>query len=445
MNSARAFIRQASALQGLVWLQRSLRLVLRAAWLGIAGYLLAWGFHSLTGVLADPQVWRLVGLLFAITPLMRALFSRPRLARLAWSADRKLGLKEQVSTALAVVKERQEGALASGLCADAAGLLRPVRKRVWFRGWFFGRELLALMIVGALLVVFELTTRLEFPAYHIEPAVVAAIPALPEEPLLADIVPGRVPGMPADTAAQPEAAGDKGSSAGASTSDLQALSDALRKIGTPLAGQSATQALSDALQSMDLNQAAEELQKLADQSGSLSQAVKDSLAQAMQVAAPTLDQAGLQELAADLSAAADALKDVGASNQAEVPDSLSQVAEDLQNLAGQMVQAADDTGQPSETPGLGSAAGQPGGVPQKGSSSTARLGGEGSNYELETGASAESGWLVPGAPGSTGTGTTAGSLDATSTGGDTVTSLLMPYYYPWMYQNVVSNYFQPQP
>jgi hypothetical protein len=473
------FKRQVSALQALVWLQRSLRLCLRAAWLGLAGYLLAWGLHAQTGRWDDPQTWRLVGLLFALGPLVAAVFSHPHLGRLAWSADRKLGLKEQVSTALGialrtpnvgvalrtpnvgvalrtpnvgvalrtpnvgVVKTRQASPLAEGLLEDAARLLRPVRKRVWLRGWFVGRELLSLVIVGALLAGVELSSRLDFPTIPVETVQVAALPPLPAEPRLVDIVPGRVPGMPPEAGAQGQPASESASTPGVSAGDVQALANALQKIGAPLGGQPATQALADALAGMDLEQAAKELQKLANQAGSLSPATKEALAQAMQAAAPGLDQAGLKDLAADLTAAANALKDTGATNQQAAQDSLNKVAGDLQSLAGQMAQASSSPGQPGDTPGRGSAAGQPGGVPQQGSPTTARLGGEGNNFELQSGAAAQSGWLVPGASGSPGTGTATGSLDTTGSGGDTVTSILMPYYYPWMFQNVVSRYFQP--
>ena len=440
-NPAQGFRRHVNTLQALVWFQRSLRLALRAAWLGLSGYLMAWCFSALTGLLNETRFWWLIGLLFGIIPLVRLGFAWPPLHRLVWSVDRKMGLKEQVSTALAVLDESQQGALAAGLVEDAGALLPGVQRRVLRRGWFIGRDLLSLVIVGALAVAVNLNASLSFPAAAPETIQVAALPALPGEPSLAEVVPGNVPGL-APTDAQKAGQPNKNTSqSGMSAANIQSMSDALQKIGAPLSGQAETKPLADALQALDLKQAAAEMQKLANQANTLSQPAKDQLAQAMQSAAPALDQAGLKGLAADLQASATTLKDP--SGTTPLKDNLNKTAGDLSALAAELA-GQSPQGQQGNTPGQGAGSGVAGEIPQKGNPIAARLGGEGNNFEIPNGASAQSGLLVAGAPSGSPVGTASGALDLSGAGGDTVTSLLEPYYYPWIYQNVVSRYFQPQ-
>jgi hypothetical protein len=262
---------------------------------------------------------------------------------------------------------------------------------------------------------------------------------------MAEVVPGNVPGLIAAATQAPGQTNQPSSpsgSGGMTAENLQAMSNALQKIGVPLSGQAETKPLADALQALDLKQAATELQKLANQSDTLSQTAKDQLAQAVQSAAPALDQAGLKGLSADLQASATALKDP-TSASAPLKDTLNKAAGDLSSLAAQLTgQSAQ--GQPGNTPGQGAAQGLAGEVPQKGNPlAIARLGGEANSFEIPNGASSPSGILTAGAPNGAPVGTASGALDLSAAGGDTVTSLLEPYYYPWKYQNVVSSYFQP--
>jgi hypothetical protein len=53
-------------LQLLVFLQRSIRLILRATWLGGCGMLLAWALPVLIGWKSNPLAWYVVGGLFAL-------------------------------------------------------------------------------------------------------------------------------------------------------------------------------------------------------------------------------------------------------------------------------------------------------------------------------------------------------------------------------------------
>jgi hypothetical protein len=467
MNRTR-FNRRLFMVLFLVWLQRAVRLSLRAAWLGLAGYLLGWSANSLWGWLPAPNAWLVIGLILGCLPLLGFFYPWPRVARLAWRLDRQMGLHEQISAAQQVPPAANTSRVAESLRVDAAGLLSKAGLRVALRGWFLEREVISTAVVT--LLFWLIFVAYSAPAAHQLPAVLTlSLVPLGQDPTVEQIFPGGIPGLTPELLATLPAESSAEASTGRATEDgslspdqLQAVMAALQNLGRKLSRQAVSYDMGQALQRGDLPEAARAAEALADQAGELSEVTSTNLAEALQEAAEQLaatDQTGqFQSLTEALEAAAQALRsETGETAQASA-DRLDEVAGALRELAEQVQGEAVDgdvaeSGEPQdgqngmdEGATVGRGAAIAGGHRERGEPQPVeRLQGEGQLLELSA-ASNESGALRPGRPPEAGSTTVSGALELVQATGEEMTdsTALTPYYYPWNWRNVVSNYFTPR-
>ena len=451
MKKAEILKEQLTQLQYLAWLQRGTRAALRSFWLGITGVLFGWGWNALWGWLPDWRTWLLVGFVFSLPPLIAFLVSLSTRSEWVWAMDRRLALQEQISTAWQVAEKGTPGLLPDALVQDSLMSLVQVRKRMLKYGWFLERDLLSTLIVLLLAaMVFPSMLIRSYPEVANNPPRFRQMDSSASSPQESqqevDSAPGQpgsggVPGdnpnfdaesSPSDSV--PAESGQPGVSSSEMPAtggiDLQALGDALQELGVELGKQAPTFDLGQSLQSLDLEQAAGDLENLTDQLDSLAPETKQELADVLRQAAKDVADAGLESIAQDMRGAADALE-----SQADQParDQLDQLAQKLRELADEMPDAGV----------AGSGAGDQGAGGTGSPESADRLRGEGGNMELPSDDTSHSGILSPAPPDAAGSGIASGTLDDNSAAGDEVIrSPLLPNYYLWKWRDVVSSYFR---
>ncbi len=411
MMSLRArFLRQMRAIQRLVWFQRGFRWALRSAWLTGLSFLVTWLLAHFFGWL--PGLWLRVGLSFfvGLIPLCIGLLSRPEAGALAWRMDRRLGLQERISTAWEVARAKETAnPLEKTLLDEASQSLPEIHLQVLRHGWGAGRDLLVLiLVVVALSVMLVLTFPLpQLPQIPLPGSGNGVLPALGGEPSAEDVFPGDVPGMPEGGEPDPEVPGE--------------LTEIFSDIAGDLAGESAFQAISEALDAPDLEGSAEALEDLAENLDQLPEEARQTLAESFSEAVSQIEGAGYPDLAESFGNAADSLAG-GLDSQA---GDLENLAEALRGLG------SEETPEPEPTPDQA--------TPEP----VERLGEDGQAFELEAESATESDLLVPAdAPGEE-------QAEGEPPGGpsyadeDVIDTILVPYTYPWYWQDLISDYFTP--
>jgi hypothetical protein len=442
----------------LVLTQRSLRYLLRATWTGLAGYLIGWGLAMRWGIFPDVRMWTLFGFVLA-GPSLVALFRPLRLRKLAWGLDRRLGLREQVTTAwgAATDPDQANNPLVPALLEDAAGLLPGSQKRILRRGWYLGRDLEALLIVAVLLLTIQMFGAVNslFALPETQPL---PLPPL-NQPLTAqDVFPSGIPGL----AVQPGNHGEEAVGSGAGPGELtpgeiSALDNILTQLGEALSNQPETAGLGEALQQGDLERAALAVEQLADEVDLLPDEARSNARQAFQQAAQQAREAGQDALAEDLERTASSFDNLDP-NTTLAADALDELANELRDLGERfaaMAQGGEDSSgstAAADSAQVGSSEGSSGAGSGAGTNSTVlepltRLEGESGVCEFEGGEN-PSGLLAPGgssgepllSPGG------APSVIGAAESGDSgiIDSLLTPYHFPWRWRDVVSEYFSPE-
>ena len=445
-----------------LWFQRALRLAIRIIWTGMAGYLIGWGINSIWGWLPDPRMWIALGITFASFSVIGIVFPIPQLSRITWQMDRRFTLDEQVSTAWQISQRQDHSSIAGLLVVDTIKLMPDIFKRIIFRGWFIGRDIISLLIV---LVLFWLVFWNDFTVTPIElpEAQAELLPALGEDPSSRDIFPSGIPGLRpeespnTDMSGQP-ISGDENDNLLSGDSDLAGdggdLEGPLTALGERFSQQAVSYEVGQALQRGDFNKAADEIETLSDQVAQLSEESKQELSEAMKKASEDIDQTSgdIEEpIARNLAAASNAL-DVGSDSGAQ--KEMDQIASELRDLskakasqiAGQTIQGGVETEGIEEGLGQGgSEGGTSAGAREIGKAeSFTRLAGEGETLELGE-VSDLAGLLKPGIDRrDRGTDVTRGSLGSNTPGdSEVIDSILTPYYFSWEWRYVVATYFTP--
>jgi hypothetical protein len=120
----------------LVILQRTTRNSIRSVWLGAAVYLCAWGVNELTGMYPNEQNWIMLGMAVGILSMINIFFPWPRLWKLTWVMDRRLGLREQMTAAIQAVNSKTNSQVAESLFSDVNHKIPRLTIQIAWRGWF---------------------------------------------------------------------------------------------------------------------------------------------------------------------------------------------------------------------------------------------------------------------------------------------------------------------
>jgi hypothetical protein len=406
------FVQQFRSVQRLVWIQRGFRWLLRSFWSSALVFLLTWVFHHFFGWF--PGLWLRLGLSFAagMVPLVVVFLSRPDAHDLAWRMDRRLGLQERLSTAWEVaVQERPVNPLEESLVQDASQSLPEIHLQVLRHGWGAARDFLILgLVLVALVVMLVLTFPLpELPTIPFPGSGDGVVPGLGGEPSAEEIFPGNVPGMP-----------ESGEGSG-ETDVPEGLAEIFEEMAQDLAGDPATQSLAEALDAGDLESAADALEALADQLEQLPEDTRQNLADSFAETVPDLQASGYPDLAEAFQDSADSLAGESATR-----------SQDMKTLADALRGLGDDA-PPEAEPTPDPATPEP----------VERLGGEGQSFELPPGQAPDSDLLVPAeSPGdeqAEGQPPTGGTYENE----EVIDTILVPYTYPWYWQDLISDYFTP--
>lgn len=269
-------VRALDRLRYTFWQRRILHWSVRAVWLALLiptivmiGYLW-WGWR------VPWQVWLPLMLLVGFVSMLWS--ARPiNLQRMTHRLDRLMGMRSQLVTALEVSSSTNapaytENPVSEQLVQDAVSATVNLRQKIKFLGRGFWLEFNMLIgiafVLGALLVLDLLSPRLpaasllDLPPIGIEPD---AEEVIPPDPVLNPPLPDQLQSL---SQQQIQAA-------------LQALADALRD-------QAASRAISEAIDRGDLGGAAEEMRRLADRLGELSDQAQQELGQSLQEAAENI-------------------------------------------------------------------------------------------------------------------------------------------------------------
>lgn len=301
-------IRTLSRLQGAFWRRRLLHGVVRALWLALLvptitmiGYLW-WGWQIRWDIWVSVMVF--VGFLTLVWSL-RPLSLKNMVRRL----DKLLRLRSQLITAFEAsqYQPQAENPIVGQLLQNTVDLSVKLRRQINLVDRTFWLEMHTLVgiaaVLGALLIFDALTPR-------IPGAAVIDLPALGQEPEADDVVP------PDPELQPPPSLQDQ----------LQQLSQAqlqaaLEALAEALRDQAVTRAAAEALDRGDVGEAAQELRRLADQLGELSEDAQQGLGESLQEAADNIGeevpgltqplQSGSTALATDnLPGAGQALEDL---------------------------------------------------------------------------------------------------------------------------------------
>lgn len=319
-----SFQRQARRLRRQMALRRVIFRLARLSWLVILPAVLVWTGQRLGLLQASPRAGLVLSLALLAGGLTWALWPLPRLAAFVRRADRALGLREALTTAL----EREERSarpnlMEARLIEEASQETGRLRRGLSRRSSGWSRELLAWLGVALLLV-----------AGYLAGLTPPEADAAPADDLATSLAP---PPVFDPLAAFPSLPGPGLQEGGDLFADPTARSEALRSLREALQDDALLREVSQALGREDLEGAARRLRQLADElesltpearqrlSRSLEQAARDveahapDLARQLEETARALEQdregaEALERLAAALDAAS---PDAGAENQGQ--------------------------------------------------------------------------------------------------------------------------------
>src|SRR5262245_19900027 len=131
------------------WARRGIRMLLRAAWLGVSIWCVGLGGHLLWGWALRTNILGALGL--AVLGIAIALLLRPRLKpyEAARRLDRRFHLDEQLATAVEVAATNPPpGTIAARLIADSSHTTELLRRRIAKRQSLPWHDLLTLAMLG---------------------------------------------------------------------------------------------------------------------------------------------------------------------------------------------------------------------------------------------------------------------------------------------------------
>jgi hypothetical protein len=456
--SEKRFRRDLLLLEILSLFQKGVRVTLRAAWLGMGTFLIAWSANTLFGWLPDPKHWGWFSFAIFVLSLTGLIWPWPRRKRFTWKLDRRLGGNEQISTAWEVIVKGDTGKVSQALVDDALGLLDGYRKQILLKGWWLLPDLISTAVVIILLILIFTT----MPVAYDMTLQAGNLPLQPiaDEPSLRDVFQSGNPGLQklADFSGQNEVTQGvsqvkETEGAELSPEDYQKVTEALLELGNELSKNAATYDVGEALVHLEMEQAASAMDALASSAAQLSPETRTDLAESIREAAEKLNDLSSLEIVPHMQDAAQALvKEDGSDQSSSIQNGLENLASDLRDihdlLNPQLNRSLGESGGDRDD-GISSGPGQGAGLSASSNQSNpepiSRLSGEGQTIELESLSENMRDALRPVNP--TGELQTSPSSDprsSVSTGSSTVIEAdLVPYRFPWKWRDVVSKYFSP--
>ncbi len=356
--SIKKYQKKASSIYRLALFQKGLRILLRATWMGGAGYLFGWCLNEFWGWFPNSNSWMLIALVFVLLNVISIFIKPLSRKRFLWRVDRKLKYKEQISTANQVA-EFKKGSLSDSLVEDAMRVLPEIKGRIADKGWNLRGEVESAVIVFILLLI-VLISSFEFK-FPVGSGGFGFFPSLSQDPSAENVFPSGIPGLTPEEAS--ELGIDEGSDSGngdgqrdpsdVTSNELGEIGDVLRELGEALGENSATSELGQALQQGDFGEAANELGNLAENLENLSDETLQDLSENLQKAADGLTQPGQQDLAEALHNAAEALGNSDYADAGQQLDELAEQMKDLNELIGGEQNNPENSDGESTTIGVG--------------------------------------------------------------------------------------------
>ena len=314
---------------------------------------------------------------------------------------------------------------------DSLPILRKILGHTLIKGWYLGKDLISIAIIGLLLLM---VARPNAPDL--------ALPSTQELPLL-QVVPEPSGNKDQDLAEVMQISDDKPDSLGSENLNSD-LKDFFVSLGSSLSESPMTFDLGQALMAPDLNKAAAELEDLAGKVPSFPPDIQKKLADAFSSLAETYSNQGMDEYSKNAQKASDALNmnSTGKTmqqHQEDMKNDMENVATDLKQLQENNQEALNQPGN-SNGAGVGNAQSRE----MEGREDFQRLMGEGSTIDLKDLESEKYNALRPG---ETSGGVIGENVEQASTGLSTassneiVKSILIPFRFDWKWHDVVSSYF----
>jgi hypothetical protein len=310
-------IRTLGRLQGVFWRRRLILGLVRALWaallvptLTLAGYL--WGGWRIRW-----DIWVSITIVTGLLVLLWTL--RPiKLKRMVHRLDKLLGLRAQLVTAFEAsqLQPQPDNPVVGQLLQNSVELSVKLRRQVNLLDrnlWLEMHTLIGIAaVLGALLIFDALTPR-------IPEANLVDLPPLGQEPEADEVAP------PEPQLAPPLQEQLQSLSQAQLQAALEALAEALRD-------QAVTRAAAEALDRGDIGGAAQELRRLADQLGELSEEARQGVGEALQQAAENIG-GGLPGLTQPLESGSSALE---VDNLPGAGQALEELAEALETIGETM-------------------------------------------------------------------------------------------------------------
>jgi hypothetical protein len=351
--------KQLARLAGERWARRGVRLLLRAAWLGLSVWSLALGGHLLFGWPLDyPFLQALVLGCIAMGAVLLLLRPPMKPHTVARRLDHRFGLNEEMTTAIELDLEDEqrprgiEAYLLSRAHHNTFAIQRDIRARQRLP-WAEMMTLVALLVlaVGLVLMVNQHQMgNIEATPLPLPP--LAAPGEIPPPQPFPPQPPANQPGNPGEPVPAPgDGVGEASYGAGNPQQAMTTLADALRDL-------SVTRPAAEALDRGDTTEAAQSLREVADQADQLSEETRGELADSLRDAAREMSTTH-PELAGQLQNSAAGLHDPQQADRA-----LDDLASAVEQLGPQQQQTAQGPDSP-QSPAPGQAPPEGDSVPQE--------------------------------------------------------------------------------
>lgn len=424
------------------WARRSLRTLLRSAWVGLSFMCIGLGLQLLVGWSVSLEILSAFALCCVAVGAMRLL--RPRMSpqEVAQRLDHRFGLQEQLITALEVSQRSSPQGVELRLLEQAHITTNQVQHHVARQRRYPWVEMMALLAMVFVVAGMVLLTTLMSSSGQ------------PVAELLPQLVPpndmqNQAAGEPPPEQSAPEQMGSQGTQAQAGIAQGQGFDQqSAESLAEALRDQSATRPAAEALDRGDAASAAQRLRELADQSGQLSPDTRRDLANELRSAAAEIEGRN-PDLADQVRQSAYGMQQDGQSN-AEAFENLADAVEQLDGTPQQAQQgdqgqqgSQGDQGMPGQ-PGGGAASNAPFSGQREMPQSSERLGVDGVPLELNSQGNGQT--PSEGDPSTTAPGS--GSFEpGEGAPGDSATIQIGddPLRIPADLRDVVQEYFSPAP